>query len=448
MKSDWQEDLKRKTISAEEAAQKVKSGDRIAFTVGREAYTVGLAIAARLGELKDVQVYVPTPGYDFGWYDPGWDESFKITCSFPLGINEQMVSEKRCDIAFGALFPFDMQYFKEGLDILLTELSGPDEKGFCSFGASLWNKRRQVRDVRGRGGLVIAELNDRLIRTYGDNYIHISEVDFFVEHQSSGSSMGSGSLLGKKSRKEVDSAQKEIARHVGSIIKDGDCLQIGVGRATEPLVQLGILDGRNDIGYQSEATVPGIIRLVREGVINGKCKTVRPNKVVVTSVGGDTREEMQWVHMNPLFELVDVDYLEDIRTIAAMDNMVTINQALAIDLLGQTTAESLGPKLFSGAGGQVPFQLGAILSKGGRAITVLPSTADTPQGRVSRIMPSLPEGTTFTIHKNCTDRIVTEFGVAELRGRSIREKAEALINVAHPDFRDDLRATANKMFWP
>jgi 4-hydroxybutyrate CoA-transferase len=445
--TDWQEEYKGKIIPAEDAAKMIKSGDRIAFTVGREAHTVGLAIAARLGDLKDVKVYVPTPGYDFGWYDPGWDESFHITCSFPLGINEQMVAEGRCDIAFGALFPFDMQYFKEGIDVLLTEVSAPDDGGFCSFGASLWNKKRQVQDCRERGKLVIAEVNPRLIRTYGDNYVNVSDIDYFVEHQSSGSTMGSGSLLGKKAKKEPDQVQKDIARHVGSLIRDGDCLQIGVGRSTEPLVQLGILDGRNDVGYQSEATVPGIIRLVREGVITGKYKTVRPNKVVVTSVGGDTREEVQWVHMNPLFELVDVDYLEDIRTIAAMDNMVTINQALAIDLVGQTTAESLGPKLFSGAGGQVPFQIGALLSKGGRAITVIPSVADTAEGRVSRIMPTLPEGTTVTIHKNCTDRIVTEYGVAELRGRSVREKAEALIDVAHPDFRDDLRAVARKRFW-
>ena len=445
--TDWQEEYKGKIIPAEDAAKMIKSGDRIAFTVGREAHTVGLAIAARLGDLKDVKVYVPTPGYDFGWYDPGWDDSFQITCSFPLGINEQMVSEGRCDIAFGALFPFDMQYFKEGIDVLLTEVSAPDDGGFCSFGASLWNKKRQVQDCKERGKLVIAEVNQRLIRTYGENYVHVSDIDYFVEHQSSGSTMGSGSLLGKKAKKEPDQVQKDIARHVGSLIRDGDCLQIGVGRSTEPIVQLGILDGKNDIGYQSEATVPGVIRLVREGVITGKYKTVRPNKVVVTSVGGDTREEVQWVHMNPLFELVDVDFLEDIRTIAAMDNMVTINQALAIDLVGQTTAESLGPKLFSGAGGQVPFQIGALLSKGGRAVTVIPSIADTPAGRVSRIMPTLPEGTTVTIHKNCTDRIVTEYGVAELRGRSVREKAEALINVAHPDFRDELRAVARKRFW-
>lgn len=439
---DWREEYDSKMVPAEEAAKLVKSGDRIGFTTGREAHAVGLAIAARLGELEGVQVYIPTPGYDFGWYDPGWEDSFSITVSFPLGVNQEMVEERRCDIAFGSLFPFDLEFFKQGLDVLLTEISLPDDAGFCSFGQSLWNKKTQVKEAKK----VIAEVNPRLIRTYGDNYVHVSEIDYFVEHISSGERPGGGSLLGKKAKKEPDQAQKEIAGHVGSIIRDGDCLQIGVGRATEPLVQLGILDGKSDIGYHSEATVPGIIRLVREGVITGKYKNVRPGKVVVTSVGGDTREEVQWVHMNPLFELVDVDWLEDIRVIASIDNMVTINQALAIDLLGQPTAESLGTRLLSGAGGQVPFQLGALLSKGGRAITVLPSTAE--NGTVSRIMPALPEGTTVTLHKNCTDLVVTEYGVARLRGRSVREKTEELINVAHPDFRAELKKAAQRLFWP
>ncbi len=438
---DWREEYERRTVPAEEAAGLVKSGDRIGFTTGREAHAVGLAIAARLGELKGVQVYVPTPGYDFGWYDPGWEDSFSITVSFPLGVNQEMVEERRCDIAFGSLFPFDLEFFKQGLDVLLTEVSTPDDAGFCSFGQSLWNKKTQVKEAKK----VIAEVNPRLIRTYGDNYIHVSEIDYFVEHISSGERPGGGSLLGKKAKKEPDWAQREIAGHVGSIIRDGDCLQIGVGRANEPLIQLGILDGKSDIGYHSEATVPGIIRLVREGVITGKHKNVRPGKVVVTSVGGDTREEVQWVDMNPLFELVDVDWLEDIRVIASIDSMVTINQALAIDLLGQPTAESLGARLLSGAGGQVPFQLGALLSRGGRAITVLPSTAE--NGTISRIMPALPEGTTVTLHKNCTDLVVTEYGVAHLRGRSVRQKAEELINVAHPDFRGELRKAAQRLFW-
>jgi 4-hydroxybutyrate CoA-transferase len=439
---DWQEEFRRKLVPAEEAVKVVKSGDRVAFTTGREAHAVGLALAARKEELRDVKIFVPTPGYDFGWYDRGWEDSFVIFTAFPLGINREMVQERRCDLYTGGLTPFEMEYFKEGVDVLLTEVSPPDEKGFCSFGSSLWNKRRQVQEAK----VVIAEVNKNLIRTYGDNYVHVSEIDYFVEHIPTGETPGATSLLGKKVKKEPDATMKQIAKNVAQLIKDGDTFQVGVGRTTEPLVTLGILDGRNDIGYHSEATVPGVIRLVREGVINGKYKNVRPGKVVVTSIGGDTREEMQWVHMNPLFELVDVDYLEDVRVISAIDNFVAINQALAIDLHGQITAESLGAQLFSNAGGQIAFQIGALLSKGGRAITVLPSTAQ--DGKVSRIMPVLPEGTTVTIHKNLVDIVVTEWGIARLRGKSRRQKAEELINIAHPDFRDELRAAAKKLFWP
>ncbi len=439
---DWQEEFQKKMVPAEEAAKVVKPGDRIAFTTGREAHAIGLALAARKEELRDVKVFVPTPGYDFGWYDPGWEDSFTIFTAFPLGINREMVQEGRCDLYTGGLSPFDMEYFKGGVDVLITEVSPPDARGFCSFGQSVWNKRQQIAEAR----LVLAEVNKNLIRTYGDNYVHVSEIAYFVEHVSSGEAPGATSLLGKKAKKEADATMRQIAKNISELMRDGDTFQVGVGRTTEPLVSLGILDGKNDIGYHSEATVPGVIGLVREGVINGKYKTVRPGKAVVTSIGGDTREEMQWVHMNPLFELVDVDYLEDVRVIGAHDNYVAINQALAIDLFGQITAESLGTQLFSNAGGQIPFQIGALLSKGGRGITVLPSTAE--NGKVSRIRPLLPEGTTVTIHKNLADLVVTEYGVARLRGKSRRQRTEELINVAHPDFRAELEKEAKKLFWP
>jgi len=439
---DWQEEFQKKMVPAEEAAKVVKSGDRVAFTTGRESHAIGLALAARKEELRDVKVFVPTPGYDFGWYDPGWEDSFTIVTAFPLGINKEMVQEGRCDLYTGGITPFEMEYFEDGVDVLLTEVSSPDDRGFCSFGQSLWNKRKQVAEA----GLVIAEVNKNLIRTHGDNYVHVSEIDYFVEHVSSGEAPGGTSLLGKKVKKEPDAAMRQIAKNISELMRDGDTFQVGVGRTTEPLVSLGILDGKNDIGYHSEATVQGVIRLVREGVINGRCKTVRPGKAVVTSIGGDTREEMQWVHMNPLFELVDVDYVEDVRVIGAHDNYVAINQAVAVDLFGQITAESLGLQLFSNAGGQIPFQIGALLSKGGRAITVIPSTAE--NGTVSRIRPLFPEGTTVTIHKNLADHVVTEYGVARLRGKSRRQKTEELINVAHPDFRAELEKEAKKLFWP
>ena len=185
---------------------------------------------------------------------------------------------------------------------------------------------------------------------------------------------------------------------------------------------------------------------MQDGIINGKRKTLLPGKVVVTSIGGSTREEMEWVHENPLFWLVDVGYLEDIRVIAAHDNMVAINNALIIDLEGQISAQSIGTRRLAAAGGQIPFVFGAWLSKGGRSITVLPSTSQ--GGTVSRIVPLLPEGTTVTIQCNCADYIVTEYGIAHLRGKTLRERAGELIDIAHPDFRAELRKAAQRLYWP
>jgi 4-hydroxybutyrate CoA-transferase len=252
--------------------------------------------------------------------------------------------------------------------------------------------------------------------------------------------------LAGRELKEPEPYLKDITGYVSGLINDGDTLQIGVGRTTEPLVGLGLLEGKNDLGWHSEATPPGVISLIQKGVINGKRKTLHPGKVVVTSIGGSSREEMQWVHNNPLFRLVDVAYLEDIRVISEHDNMVVVNNALTVDLTGQICAESIGTRQLSGAGGQIPFVFGAWLSKGGRAITVLPSTAK--NGTVSRIDPFLPPGTVVTIQRNCADCVVTEYGVARLRGRTLRQRAEALIEVAHPDFRSELMAEARKLYWP
>ncbi len=437
---DWEAGFKKKLLTADEAANMVKSGDHLVFTAGREAFAVGLAIAARKDELKGVKVYIPSPGYDFGWYDPGWDDSFDITVGMPTAICQDMVDERRCDLDTGTLIPFE-EITNLGADILLTEVSQPDDAGFCSFGASLWNKKRHVQ----KATMVIAEINNNLIRTYGYNFIHVSQIDHFVEHVSTGGSPGTGSLAGR-ALKEPEPHVKKIAGDISELIRDGDTIQIGVGRTTEPLVSLGILEGRKDLGYHSEATPPGIISLIQNGVINGSRKTVNPGKVVVTSIGGSTREEMEWVHMNPLFNLVDVEYLEDIRVIAAHDNMTAINNALAIDITGQITAEGLGTRVRSLAGGQIAFVFGAWLSRGGKAITCLPSTA--LEGAVSRIMPTLPEGTPVTIQRNMADYVVTEYGVAHIKGKTLRQRAQELINIAHPDFREELKEAAQKQLGP
>lgn len=440
---DWREEYKKKLITAEEAAKLVKPGDRISFTLGREAYSIGLAIAARVGELHGVKVFQPFPGYDFGWYTPGFEEFFQITIYMPTAVSQELVDSRGCDIEVPDILNRSESTLVKS-DVVITEVSPPDDKGFCSFGAALWNKKRHIKN----GKIVLAEVNDRLIRTFGDNYVHVSEIDYFVPHKESGAVVAEGSLGGREIRKAAP-YMKDITGYVSELIRDGDTIQIGIGRVTERLVELGLFDGKRDIGWYSEATPPGVIKLVREGIINGKRKNVNPGKVIVTSLGGATKKDMDWVNNNPLFWLVEVGFLWDVRNIAANDNMVAINQALTIDLSGQVSAEAIGFKVFSGSGGQTAFAYGAILSDGGRGITILPSTAKTKGGKtISRIVPSFEPGTAVTVTRNCVDHVVTEYGIARLRGKSLRKRAEELIAVAHPDFRAELKKEAQKLYWP
>ncbi|MBI4308525.1 MAG: acetyl-CoA hydrolase/transferase family protein [Chloroflexi bacterium] len=429
------DEYKKKLISAEDAAKLVKSGDHVAFTFGREAQAVGLAIAARKEELRNVHVYIPSVGRDYGWYDPGWEDSFSITMSYiVLPMARDMVRERRADFALGLTSPMEGPE-PPPIDILLTEVSPPDRHGYCSFGASLWDKKERVRQAK----LVIAEVNPRLIRTAGDNFIHISEIDYFVENR-------------EEAERKVDTSggapppvASAVAPHVASLLRDGDTIQIGAGTVTEWLPRVGLLDNLSDLGVHTEMTARGIVKLVREGAINGKRKTLHPGKVIATAVGG-ARQDMEFIDGNPLFEVYSVHYVNNPAVIAQNDNMVAINGALAVDLTGQIAAESVGPYMYSGPGGQLMFAMGAMLSKGGRYISVLPSTAQ--NGAISRIVPQLEPGTIVTVPRVCADYVVTEYGVAKLRAKTVRERALALMEVAHPHFREELHKAARRLLWP
>lgn len=240
--------------------------------------------------------------------------------------------------------------------------------------------------------------------------------------------------------------EKTIADYVSTLIKNGDALQIGVGSTSEWIAILGALNNRSDLGWHSETTPRGIIKLVRNGVITGKYKNINKGKVVAVAVGGGDKEDMDFVNRNPIFELYDADYVLNPTTIAANDNMVCVNSAISVDLTGQIAAESVGPTLVSGPGGQLAFAIGTQLSKGGRFITTLPSTAKS--GTISRIMVQLDKGTIVTIPRTLADIVVTEYGVAHLYGKTQRERALELIAITHPDFRAELNKEAKKLFWP
>jgi 4-hydroxybutyrate CoA-transferase len=439
----WQEDYKKKLVTPEQAVSVIKSGDRVCFVQGNEPQALGLALAARLGEVENVLLSLRTPGRDFGWYDPVFEMSFKIEVGFPLPIVRQIIAERRADLAIGGLGFIFTEEDRGPADVVMVELSPPDGHGYCSFGASVWTKKTEVR----RAKIALAEVNKNLIRTYGDNFIHVDEIDYFVEHTPSGKQPGGTDLLGRKSV-EAGEAEKKIAQYVAELIRDGDTLQVGVGSTSEWCCTLGTFESKKDLGWHSETTPRGIIPLIRRGIINGSRKTINTNKAVATACGGGTKADMDFVNMNPAFELYSAEYCLDVRVIAAHDNMVAINSAVSVDFAGQIGAESIGPRVISGAGGQTSFAVGSFLSKGGRSISVLTSTAGSGDKKISRIAPLLAEGTIVTVPRTISDYVVTEYGIAHIKGKTQRQRALDLIAIAHPDFRADLKKEAEKLYWP
>ena len=440
---NWQEEYKRKLVSAEDAVKAVKSGDYVVFAQP-EAPALGLALISRADELDGVKIMggggSDLPIYDSSWYDV-YPNTFQLETSYVLPLVRALVSERKSDFTISGLFGVPDMTEEKPLDVFMVQVSPPDEHGFCSFGASLWMKKEWVRMAK----TVIAEANQRIIRTYGDNFVHVSEIDYFVEHTPSGKVPGGTDILGRRTSGPGE-LEKTIAGYVGTIIKDGDCLEIGVGGTAEWVAQLGILDNRVDLGWHSENTVRGIATLVMNGVMTGKHKNIHRGRAVATAVGGGTKEEMDFINDNPIFEVYSSNYILNPRVIASHDNMVAINSAIALDLTGQIAAESVGPVMTSGSGGQLSFAIGAYLSKGGRSIVAIPATAR--DGKISRIVPMLETGTVVSTPRTLADIVITEYGIARLKGKTQRQRALELIGISHPDFRAELKKEAERLYWP
>jgi 4-hydroxybutyrate CoA-transferase len=440
---DWQEEYKRKLVAPEEAIKVIKSGDRVVFGMP-DALALGLALAGRADELKGVRIQ-GGGGRDFPWYDSSWEEiypgAFQLEVPYVLPLVRELMDARRGDFAVAGLMGVPDPLSLENVGVFIVQISPPDEHGFCSFGASLWQKKELVKVAK----VTLAEANENVIRTYGDNFVHISEIDYFVEHTPTGRVPGSTDILGRKTAGPGE-VEKTVAQYIVTLIKDGDCLEIGVGGTAEWVAQVGGLETKHDLGWHSENTVKGIATLVRNGVINGKYKNIHRERAVATAVGGGTTEEMDYINNNPLFEVYSSNYILDPRVIGSHDNMVAINSAIGVDLTGQIAAESIGPVMTSGSGGQLAFAIGAYLSKGGRSIVAIPSTAR--GGTLSRIMPMLAQGTVVSTPRTLADIVVTEYGIAKLKGKTQRERALELIGIAHPDFRAELKKEAEKLFWP
>ena len=434
----WQHTYKDKLISAETAAQLTKSGQLIRLHIGKPPIPILDALAKRNGQLENVTLIQCYPLYNHPiWNEPGYDQSFHLIVDYVGTGCRQGMQQHYVDF-----LPLDYpQYAKQvedgrtntwQADIFYGVVSPPDERGYCSFGSALWYNKDAARAAK----CFVAEVDPTFIRTHGDNWIHVSEIDYLVE-ETAPFPVGTAPPPA-----EEQGTLEVIGEFAASLIRDGDTVQMGIGAISEA-IGLFLMD-RNDLGVHSEIMTASHVELVKRGVATGKYKTTHKDKAVAAMVVGGA--DLEFVDNNPAFELYSVLYINSLLNIAAQNHQVAVNSTLAIDLTGQAAAESLGPQMYSGIGGQMTFMMGAMYSPGGRSIMVLPSTAK--RGQLSRIVPMLEPGSTLTTPRQYADYVVTEFGMVNLQGKTQRQRAEALIEIAHPDFQPELKAQAKKMFWP
>jgi 4-hydroxybutyrate CoA-transferase len=419
----WLIEYKKKLRTPDEALRCVQSGMRVYIHPGcAEPETLVEALIRRAPFVTDVEiVHMMTMGRA-DYVAPEMAGHFRHNAVFIGGNVREAINEGRADYTPVNLSEIE-ELFESGaipVDVALIEVSPPDAHGFCSFGVGIDTTLTAAKCAR----YVVAQVNDNMPRTYGDSFIHVSRIDAVVE---------SSRPLCEMKKHESTELHSAIARNVAGLIEDGAVLQTGIGGIPDAV--LPYLMDRKDLGVHSELVSDGVIPLIDAGVINGARKNFKPRKIILGFAIG-SRNLFQFVDNNPIFEFHPTAYTNDPALIARNDNMVAINSALQIDLTGQICSDSIGTRFYSGIGGQVDFLRGASRSKGGKPIIALPSTAK--GGTVSRIAPMLTAGAGVVTSRGLIRYVVTEYGVAYLHGKSIRERAQALIEIAHPKFRDEL----------
>ena len=416
-----------KIVSAGEAVAGIRSGDTVYVHAAAAAPSVLLdALAARAPELEDVKVvhlHTEGPGPLLA---PDMAGHFRHLALF-IGPNaRRAVNEGRAEFIPVFLSDVPALFTRRliPLDAVLVNVTPPDKHGFCSLSTSVIAMPAAVRSAR----TVIAQLNSAMPRTLGDSFIHVSQIDYGVEVNVPPYEVPA---------LEPRDVERRIAEYVADLIPDGGTLQMGIG-AIPTAVALALKD-HHDLGVHTEMFTDVVVDLVEAGVLTGSRKELNPNKIVATFLMG-TQRLYDFVHDNPMVEMRPTDYTNDTAVIRRFRRMCAVNSAIEVDLTGQVCADSVGARLYSGVGGQMDFIRGAALAEEGRAIIALPSTAN--DGTISRITGSLKEGAGVVTTRAHVQTIVTEWGVANLHGKSICERARELINIAHPDFRDELRTYA------
>jgi 4-hydroxybutyrate CoA-transferase len=419
-------------MTAHDALRCVESGMRVHIHPGcAEPEALVEALIDRAPYVRDVEIiHLMTMG-SAPYIRPEMAGHFRHNALFIGGNVREAVNDGRAD--YTPVFLSEVEgLFTNGqmpIDVALIQVSPPDDHGFCSLGVGVDITMTAAKVAR----FVVAQVNEQMPRTYGDSFLHVNELTSVVECTRP---------LCELAKVETTELHRTIARNVASLIEDGSVLQTGIGGVPDAV--LPYLMDRKDLGVHSEMVGENIIPLVEAGVVNGRRKTVLPRKIVLAFALG-TRKLFDYLHDNPMFEFRPNAFTNAPPVIARNDKMVAINSALQIDLTGQVCSDSIGQYFYSGIGGQVDFLRGATYSKGGKPIIALPSTVK--NDTMSRIVPMLSPGAGVVTSRGLIRYVVTEYGIAYLHGRSIRQRAEALIQIAHPKFREELYEFCERTKW-
>ncbi len=429
----WIDDYHRKLTSAEQAVAHIRSGMRMYLTGNCSVpQTLLAALVERAPSLEDVEIVQVLTVGEADYVAPEMEGHLRVNTLFISENVRAAVNQGRADFTPAHLSEIP-RLFSTGvlpLDAVLIQVSPPDEHGFCSYGVEVGVSKTAAQNAR----LVIAEVNTQMPRTLGDAFIHVSKIHHavHVDYQLPQIKMGQPTEL-----------SKAIGRHVASLIEDGATLQMGIGAIPDGV--LLFLREKRDLGVHSELFSDGAVDLYEAGVITNEKKTLHPGKMIAGFLLG-TNRLYEFADNNPVVELHPSEYVNDPRVIAQNEKMVAINSAIEVDLTGQVCADSIGTRLFSGTGGQLDFIRGAARAKGGKPIIALPSLAESRSGaRFSRIVPTLKPGAGVVTTRNDVHFVATEFGVADLYGQTIRQRARALINIAHPEMQEDLERAAREL---
>ncbi len=425
----WTDLWDARRCSAADAVARVRSGDRVVLSSNAGApLELEAALCARAGALEGVEVTSLLTLGGAPYAEPGLERSFRANCLF-IGENLRgAVAEGRAD--FTPVFLSEIpRLFATRLpvDVAVIQVSPPDAHGFCSLGVSVDVALPAARLAR----TVLAEVNARCPRTHGDAFLHVSRMDAIVEVDRP---------LPEHAPDAPDEVSRRIGERVAALVEDGDTLQLGIGAIPDAV--LACLDDRRDLGIHTEMFSDGVMRLAERGVITGDRKPLGRGKIVASFVMG-SEALYRWVHDNPAIEMRPSDYTNDPVRVAQHDRIVCVNSAISVDLTGQVNSDSIGRRLYSGIGGQVDFIRGAARAAHGRPVIALPSTAR--GGSVSRIVPELAPGAGVVTSRGDVHWVVTEHGAVDLWGRTVRERARALVELAHPRFREELAAAADRV---